>query len=88
METAVIVAIITGVCSVIGQYIISLKNKREDETKRAVKDALIEQRLESIEAKLDEHNGYAKLFQEVSVTIARLETELKAIKEEVINLRK
>lgn len=78
METAVLVAIITGVCSVIGQWLITLKNRREDETKQAVKDALMEARLDSIDKKLDEHNGYAKRFEEVAVSLAELRTELKA----------
>ena len=80
METAVLVAIITGVCSVVGQWMIAQKNRREDETKQAVKDALMQQRLDSIEAKVDEHNGYAKRFEEVAIALAELRTELKAMK--------
>lgn len=78
METAVLVAIITGVCSVIGQWLIARKNREEEETRQAVKDALMEARLDSIDKKLDEHNGYAKRFEEVAVSLAELRTELKA----------
>ena len=77
METAIVVAIITGVCSVVGQWLIASKNRREDETKQAVKDALMEARLDSIDKKLDEHNGYAQRFEEVAVSLAELRTELK-----------
>lgn len=80
METAVIVAIITGVCSVIGQWLISVKNRREDETKQAVQSALMQQRLGTIEAKLDEHNGYARRFEEISVRIGELATEINDMK--------
>lgn len=80
METAVIVAIITGVCSVIGQWLISAKNRREDETKQAVQSALMQQRLDTMEAKLDEHNGYARRFEEISVRIGELATEIKDLK--------
>lgn len=77
---SIIVAAITGICAVIGQYLIARKNRAEDETKQAVKDALMEQRLDSIEKKLDEHNGYAKKFEEVAVKLAELSTEVKNIK--------
>ena len=77
METAVIVAIITGLCSVVGQWIIARKNKREADTEQAVKDALLTERLDRLEAKVDEHNGYAKRFEEVAVSLAELRTELK-----------
>ena len=76
METAVLVAIITGVCAVLGQYMIARANKKQQDTERAVHDALISQRLDTIERKLDEHNGYAQRFEEVAVSIAELRTEL------------
>lgn len=75
---SIIVAAITGICAVIGQWMIARKNRAEDETKQAVKDAIMEQRLDSIEKKLDEHNGYAKRFEEVAVSLAELRTELHA----------
>lgn len=76
MEQSIIVALITGVCAVIGQWLIARENKRKSDTEQAVKDALMEQRLDRIEGKIDEHNGYAKRFEEVSVAIAELRTEL------------
>lgn len=75
---SIIVAAITGICAVIGQWMIARKNRAEDETKQAVKDAIMEQRLDSIEKKLDEHNGYAQRFEEVAVSLAELRTELHA----------
>ena len=77
METAIIVAVITGICSVAGQYMIYLKNKRESDARQQVRDAKTDMRLDAIETKLDEHNGYAKKFEEVAVAIAELRTELK-----------
>ena len=74
---AIVVALIGMVGSVWGQWLISRKNRREDDAKQAVKDALMESRLDSIEKKLDEHNGYAKRFEEVAVSLAELRTELK-----------
>lgn len=88
LTESIIVAIITGVFAVIGQYLIARENKRKSDTEQAVKDALLEQRLDNLEGKLDEaisrideHNGLADKFREVSqnfnVAIAELRTELK-----------
>ena len=74
---SILVAVITGVFAVIGQYLIARENKRKSDTEQAVKDALMAQRLDTIETKLDEHNGYAKRFEEVAVSLAELRTELK-----------
>lgn len=74
---AIYVALIAGACSVIGQWFIAKSNKEKADTEQAIKDAKMELRLDSIEAKLDEHNGYAKRFEEVAVSLAELRTELK-----------
>ena len=87
MEQSIIVALITGICAVVGQWLIARENKRKSDTEQAVKDALMEQRLDTLEAKLDEavrrideHNGMVDKFREVSsnfnVAIAELRTEL------------
>ena len=78
METAIVVALIGMVGSVWGQWLISRKNRREDETRQAVKEALLTERLDRLEGKVDEHNGYAKRFEEVAVSLAELRTELHA----------
>ena len=48
VSEVIVVAIITGFCSVLGQWLIS----REREIR-------LDERLKSVEKKLDEHNGYA-----------------------------
>lgn len=77
MEQSIIVALITGICAVLGQWLIARENKRKADTEQAVKDAIMQQRLDTIEKKLDEHNGYAKRFEEVAVSLAELRTELE-----------
>jgi len=47
--------------------------------------ALLEYRMSKVEQKLDSHNGYARLFSESSERIARMETDIAWIKD---NLRK
>lgn len=77
MESSIIVAIITGIFAVVGQWLIARQNKAKTDTERAVKDALMEQRLDRIEAKLDEHNGYAQKFAETAERLARVEQKLE-----------
>ena len=74
---AVIVALIAGACSVIGNWLISRSNRAKDEIERAKRDAVTDERLDRIESKLDEHNGYAKKFEVISIAIAEMRTELK-----------
>ncbi len=70
MSDVIIVAIITGLCSVFGQWLIS----RE-------REARMDERLKSVEKKLDLHNGYAEKFTDIQVSIAEISTEIKNIKE-------
>lgn len=73
---SIIVAIITGLCAVLGQWLIARENKRKSDTEQAVKDALLAERLDRLESKVDEHNNYGKKFEEVVVSLAELRTEL------------
>ena len=70
LSDVIIVALITGVCSVLGQWLIS----RE-------REARMDERLKSVEKKLDEHNGYAKLFGSITTDIAVIKNEIKNLKE-------
>ena len=82
MSDVVIVAIITGLCSVIGQWLISHSanvKRREDE---AVRDARLQDRLESVEKKLDEHNGYAAKFADIQTDIAVIRNDIRNLYKE------
>lgn len=68
MTDVIIVAIITGVCSVVGQWLVS----REREIR-------LDERLKSVEKKLDEHNGYAKKFEAIQIDIAKISTKLENV---------
>lgn len=68
MSDVIIVAIITGICSVVGQWLIS----REREIR-------LDERLKSVEKKLDEHNGYAQKFEAIQIDIAKISTKLENV---------
>lgn len=70
MSEVIIVAIITGVCSVVGQWLIS----RE-------REARLDERLKSVEKKLDEHNRYSDKIGSIQADIASIKTDLRNLKE-------
>ena len=80
MSDAIIVAIIAGLCSVIGQWLISHRQSKDRAIAEAERETKLEMRLESVEKKLDEHNGYAKRFEEIGRDIAVIKTKLEGVK--------
>lgn len=70
LSEVIITAIIAGICSVVGQWLIS----REREIR-------LDERLKSVEKKLDEHNGYAQKFNDIQVDIAKISTKLENLEE-------
>lgn len=81
LSDIVIVAIITGICSVIGQWLISRTANEKRKIEDAVRDARLDDRLQGVEKRLDEHNHYASRFETIGMDIAVIKTEIKAIKE-------
>ncbi len=86
----IIVALITGVCAVVGQYLISQKKTRDDEIKDAQREQkqldqleAMDERFKVIEKKLDEHNGYAEKFGEISTSIVAIRKDLEYLKKGV-----
>ncbi len=76
MTEAVIVALITAVGAVLGQWLISRRQNEERKTADAVRDARIEDRMAAVEKKLDIHNGYAEKLGEIQQDIAVIKTEI------------
>lgn len=80
MSDAVIVAAITGVCAVLSNLLITKSNRVKDAVDRAERDKEFKMRLDSIEKKVDEHNGYAKRFEAIGKDITEIRTALEFIK--------
>lgn len=80
----IIIAVITGLLSVVGAYIsnsiIARKKSREDAIKETEREARQAIKIETIEKKLDIHNKYAEKFGDIQKDIA-------VIKNEVANLK-
>ena len=85
MTEGIVVAIITGLCAavvaIIGQWGLLRKSRAQDAAERARHDERTDQRLQRIERKLDEHNGYAERLGEVQTDIAVIKADLKNLRE-------
>ena len=86
MSDAVIVALITAGAAVLSNWLIARSNRekdaaaaRKDAEARGKDEQELRDRLKSIEQKVDEHNGYAKRFEEIAVALGEIMTELKHI---------
>lgn len=79
MSDPVLVALITGLCAVVGQWLISRSQNEKRKVDEAVRDARLEDRLKSVEKKLDEHNGYAQRFSTIQTDIAVIKNDIKTL---------
>jgi len=82
MSDIVVVAIITGICSVIGQWLISRNANEKRKVDDAVRDARLDDRLAGVEKRLDEHNNYASKFSEIQTDIAVIKNDIKTLYKE------
>ena len=77
--TATIFAtIIVEAASIIGILIKNSSERKETAVEQAKRDQKIEDRLERLEKKVDEHNGYAEKFSSTEKTLVRLEAKFDA----------
>ena len=79
MSEAVLIAIITGVCAVLGQWLISRQQTTKRKVDDAVRDAKLDDRLAGVEKRLDEHNRYAARFAEIQTDIAVIKNDIKTL---------
>ena len=79
MSETVIVALITGVCAVLGQWLIARNQASKRKVDEAVRAAKLDDRLAGIEKRLDEHNNYASKFSEIQTDIAVIKNDIKTL---------
>lgn len=86
MSESVLVAIITGVLAVLGSYMgnvaISRKKSREDAIREAKNEQRIADRLDRLEKKVDEHNGWGEKFGDIRNDIAEIKTKVDILGKE------
>lgn len=64
---------ITGVISAVGAIIINIQQNKKNA-------ALLDYRMQLVEHKLDEHNGYASRFSEIEKAIVAMQKDIEYIK--------
>ena len=77
MSDTVVAALIGAAVSIIVNLIDKASRRKKREIDEAVKEAKLSARLDSIEKKLDEHNGYAKLFSQITTDVAVIKNDIK-----------
>ncbi len=82
MSETVLVAIITGICAVFGQWLITRQQAAKRRIDEAVRDAKLDDRLAGVERRLDEHNNYASKFSEIQTDIAVIKNDIKTLYKE------
>lgn len=81
MSEMIIVAIITGICSVFGQWLISRKQSQDRAIAEAERETRLDMRLQGVEKRLDDHNNYASKIGSIQTDIAVIKNEIKNLKE-------
>ena len=82
MSETIVVAIITGICAVFGQWLITRQQTAKRRIDEAVRDAKLDDRLAGVERRLDEHNNYASKFSEIQTDIAVIKNDIKTLYKE------
>lgn len=82
------IGVLGGILGILNQVNSMRKEQTENIKAQAVREQEIDDKLKVIESKLDEHNGYSKLYadhskalQDIANTIIAMQTDIKWIKE-------
>lgn len=81
MSDTIICALISAGVAIVSQLLVNQNARKKDSIDRAVRQTKLDDRLGSIEKKLDEHNGYAQKFEEVSIRMVKIEKDIEYIKD-------
>lgn len=86
MSESVLIALVTGLLAVLGSYVgnvaISRKKSREDAIREAKRAQNLDDRLDRLEKKVDEHNGWGQKFGDIQKDIAVIKTEIEILRKE------
>jgi len=88
MTEAIVVALITVAGSIIVQLLISKNNAKKQEIADAVRQQRIDDQLDVIRTRLDEHNGYARMFSDMTDSIQNMALTVTELKKDIEYIRK
>lgn len=85
------VAVITGLLAVVGAYVgnvaVSRRKSHEDALRDKERETRQEERMKSLEKKIDEHNGYGSKIGMIQKDIAIIQRDIEHIKERSNDVR-
>lgn len=88
--TPAMATVLAALIGAVSAIVVNLINNWQASKKRAVEEALKEERLQSrlrsIETKLDTHNGYAEKIGGIQKDINRITTDIAVMSTEIKNL--
>ena len=87
MSDVVLAALIGAAASIIVNLITLAKQSKKRAVEDAIKDERLENRLTSIENKLEAHNRYAEKLESIKKDMGEIQTDIAVIKTEVKNMR-
>ena len=88
MNPTVLSALIGAVSAIIVQLIGAWQQKKKRAIEEAIKEERLENRLKSIEQKLDTLNGYAEKLGSIQADIADVKTNIAVMQNYIKNLYK
>ena len=88
MSEVVLAALIGAAASIVVNLITLIGQNNKRKTEEAVKEANLENRLSSIERKLETHNSYAEKLGEIQRDIGGMQTDIAVIKNDIKTLYK
>ena len=88
MSDVVLAALIGAAASIIVNLIALAQQGKKRAVEDARKDERLENRLTSIEHKLETHNRYAEKLESIKQDMGEIQTDIAVIKNEISNLQK
>lgn len=81
MSESIIVALITGLSAVLCQVFINLATASKQRIQNEVWRQQVKDKIDSVDKKLTEHNGYAEKFASLTETIIAMKKDIEYLKE-------
>lgn len=80
MSDAIIVALITGTITLVGNLLLTWSQHKKQAVEQAKRDQKLDDQIATMNKKLDEHNRYSDKIGNIEKAIVRIDTKLESLK--------
>ena len=80
MSDSIIVALITGGVTLIGTVFANYSMRKKDAVEQARREQKLDDRLDRLESKVEEHNNYGKKFGEAAQALTAIQKDIEWLK--------